>query len=142
MNKALCSMFAVLVLTSCLLAQTNQAAMAAKPHQVRQGEQVTIQVSVSPAPNVSGRVSVFVAPEGSTATSWNGGVGIGSGQTNVSDIGISIPIDATLGTWRVLSVRFQPPNSQEKELKFSGSTTFEVVKREAVLPTSADVQVK
>jgi len=85
---------------------------------------------------------VLVAPEGSTATSWSGGNGIGPGQTNVGEIGIGIPIDATLGTWRVFSVRFQPPNSQEKELKLSGSTTFEVIKREAVLPNAADVQVK
>jgi len=44
MNKTLSSIFASLAFTSCLLAQTNQAAMTAKPRQVKQGEQVTIQV--------------------------------------------------------------------------------------------------
>lgn len=72
MSRALWSMVAVLFVSSCLLAQANQAAMAASPHKVKQGEQVTIQVNVSPAPNVAGSVEVYVAPEGSTSAVASG----------------------------------------------------------------------
>jgi hypothetical protein len=142
MTKTLLSVFAVLFLAPCLVAQTNQAAMAASPREVKQGEQVTIQVKVSPAPNVGGRLDVFVAADGSTSPSVNGGNGIGPGQTSTGDIGITIPIDAKLGHWRVIKVVFQAGNSPQHELTISGSPVFDVVKRETVLPTSADVQVK
>jgi hypothetical protein len=145
LRKTLLSMFAVLFLASFLEAQTNQAAMAANPHQVKQGEQVKIQVSVSPSPNVPGTVTVFVAPEGSTETSWPGGNGVGPGQTAVGEIGITIPVDGRIGRWQVFSVRFRPAGngSPERDLKFSPEgTAFEVIKRETVVPTSANVQVK
>ena len=142
MNRTLATALAVLLFGSGLLAQSNQATMGASPHKVKQGEEIRFQVRVSPGSNVSGSVNVFIAPEGSTALNLNGGNGLSSGQTNVGDIGITIPIDATLGTWRVIKLRFQPPNSPPSDLALSGSTTFEVVKRDTVLPTSADVQVK
>ena len=132
----------VLLFGSGLVAQSNQATMGASPHKVKQGEEIRFQVRVSPGSNVSGSVNVFIAPEGATALNLNGGNGLSSGQTNVGDIGITIPIDATVGTWRVIKVRFQPPNSPPSDLTVSGSTIFEVVKRDTVLPTSADVQVK
>ncbi len=142
MNKALWSMFAALFFSSCLLAQTNQAAMATSPHKVKQGEQVTISVKVSPAPNVPGRLDIYVAPEGSTSLGVNGGNGLSAGQSTAGDIGITIPIDAKLGEWKVIRVVFQPGSSAQHELTISGSAVFEVVKHDTVLPTSADVQVK
>jgi len=142
MKQTLFAAFAALILGSGALAQSNQATMAATPHKVKQGEQVTIQVKINPAPNVPGRVDVWVAPEGSTAFTSNGGNGVSPGQTSVGDIGINVPVDATLGAWKVIKVSFQPPGSPQHELAISGDTIFEVVKREAVLPTSADVQVK
>jgi hypothetical protein len=142
MKKTLLTAFAVPLLATGLLAQSNQATMGASPHKVKQGEEIKFQVMVSPRSNVSGSVNVFIGPEGSTALNLNGGNGLTLGQTNVGDIGITIPIDATLGTWRVVKVRFQPANSPPSDLAVSGSTTFEVVKRDTVLPTSADVQVK
>jgi hypothetical protein len=142
MRRTLWSMYAVLFLSSCLLAQANQAAMAASPHEVKQGEQVTIQVKVNPAPNVGGRLDVYVAPEGSTSLGVNGGNGVSPGQTSAGDIGITIPIDAKLGHWKVIKVVFQPGSSAQHELTISGNPVFEVVKRDTVLPTSADVQVK
>lgn len=117
--------------------------MTAKPREVKQGEQVTIHVKISPGTfNVGGRVDVFVAPEGSTSPSYNGGNGVGPGQTDVGDVGITVPVDAKLGPWKVFQVRFQPANAAPKDLTISGNTTFQVLKREAVLPTGADVQVK
>lgn len=142
MNRGLATALAVLLFGSGLLAQSNQATMIANPHKVRQGEEITFQVKINPGSNVAGSVNVFIAPEGTTALNLNGGNGLGSGQTNVGDIGITIPIDATLGSWRVIKVRFQPPNSAARDLAVSGSTIFEVVKRDTVLPTSANVQVK
>jgi hypothetical protein len=60
----------------------------------------------------------------------------------VGAIGITLPIDAKLGHWRVIAVRFQPANSTPHDLTISGSPIFDVAKRDTVLPTSADVQVK
>jgi hypothetical protein len=142
MRRILCSVFAFLLLGSWLIAQAKQAAMAASPHGVKQGEQVTIQVKVNPAPNVAGRLEVFVGPEGSTSLGVNGGNGVGPGQTSVGDIGITIPIDGKIGHWSVIKVVFQPASSAQHELTISGTPVFDVVKRDAVLPTSADVQVK
>lgn len=133
--------FLFLALSSASLAQ-NKAGIAANPHKVKQGEQVTIQVKVSPAPNVAGRVDVFVAPEGSSTLNYNGGQGISPGQTSANEIGITIPVDGRLGNWKVVKVSFQPQNSPVQELSVSGSTIFEVVKRDTVLPTTADVVVK
>ena len=142
MSKTRWSMLAGLFLSSCVLAQTNQAAMAATPHTVKQGEQVLIHVKVNPSPSVGGRLDVFIAPEGSKTLNVNGGTGLAPGQTGAVDIGIPIPIDGKVGNWKVIVVRFQPQNSPPNELTLSGNITFEVEKREIVLPTSADVQVK
>jgi hypothetical protein len=132
----------VLLYGSALLAQAGHATMATSPRKVKQGEQVSIQVKVSPAPNVLGRVDVYVAPEGSTALNVNGGNGVGPGQETVGEIGITIPIDAKLGDWRVIKIVFQPGSSGQHDLTILGNTTFEVIKRETVLPTSAEIQVK
>jgi hypothetical protein len=142
MSRVLRFLFAVSLFSSSLLAQVNQAAMTATPHKVKQGEQVTIQIKINPAPNVGGRVDVFVAPDGSSSPTYNGGNGVGPGQTNVGEIGITIPVDAKLGNWKVVQVGFQPANSARSDLVITGKVTFEVVKREAVLPTSAEVEVK
>lgn len=142
MKRPIWPVFAVLFLGSYSLAQTNQAAMTATPHEVKQGEQVMIQVKISPAPNIAGRVDVFAAPEGLTSPTVIGGNGVSPGQTNVGEIGITMPVDAKLGRWRVVEVRFQPGNSASHDLTISGTPIFEVVKRDTVLPTSADVQVK
>jgi hypothetical protein len=142
MRTIIWSTFLALLLCTSAPSQSTQAAMAASPHKVKQGEQVTIQVKVNPAPNVPGRVDVWVAQEGSTSLNNNGGNGVSPGQTSVGEIGITVPVDAKLGAWKVIKVSFQPPGSSQRELAISGDTIFEVVKREAVFPTSADVQVK
>jgi hypothetical protein len=89
MKKTLLTAFAVPLLATGLLAQSNQATMGASPHKVKQGEEIKFQVMVSPRSNVSGSVNVFIGPEGSTALNLNGGNGLTLGQTNVGDIGIS-----------------------------------------------------
>jgi hypothetical protein len=142
MNRIFACFFAVLVLGSCLSAQTNQAAMSTRPHQVKQGEVVRIDVNVSPVPNISGAVAVFVAPEGSTVLNVGGNRAVTSGQASVSGLEITIPTDAQLGNWKVVKVLFQPQSSPQHDLAISGSTTFEVVKRETVVPTSANVDVR
>jgi hypothetical protein len=60
MNKTVPTAFAVLLLGTGLLAQSNQAPMGASPHKVKQGVEITFQVMVSPGSNVSGSVNVFM----------------------------------------------------------------------------------
>ncbi|HZQ19977.1 MAG TPA: hypothetical protein VFA90_14770 [Terriglobales bacterium] len=115
--------------------------MSAHPKQVKQGEQILIDVTINPAPNVAGRLYVFASPVGEKAMNYSGAGGISPGKTQ-AELGINIPIDGKLGEWKVEGVRFQPENSPEKELTISGNINFEVVKRETILPSTADVQVK
>jgi len=141
MKKSLELMLAVLIFAAPSLAQGSQANAGASPHSVKQGEVVTIHVKVKPAPDVAGHLDVFVAPDGSSTPTANGGDGLGPGG-DTRDINIAIPIDGKLGNWKVVGVRFQPTNSSPQDLTVSGNITFEVVKRQAVVPTTADVQVK
>ena len=67
---------------------------------------------------------------------------MGAGQTNVSEFGLMLPTDARLGKWKVGQVAFRPTNDAPRDLAVSGNVVFEVIKRETVLPTSADVEVK
>src|SRR6185437_9104659 len=87
MSKAKWSTLPILFCSFFLAAQTNQAAMSAHPKQVKQGEQVTIAVKLSPVSNVPGRVDVFVGPEGSNERNIVGGNGVGPGQSVVGEIG-------------------------------------------------------
>jgi hypothetical protein len=70
-----------------------------------------------------------------------GSYGVNPGATSV-DTYTTVPTDAKLGTWKVVKVRFQPQSSPAADLTITGSTTFEVIERKTVLPTTADVQVK
>ena len=59
------SVFPMLFLCSFLIAQENKAATLIKTPKVKQGEQVVIQIKVTPAANVSGQLDVFVQPKAS-----------------------------------------------------------------------------
>jgi hypothetical protein len=141
MSKVSRLAFVVLLCSPWLFAQAGQASMAVQPPKVKQGEQVSIQITVSPAPNVGGWIDPVIAPEDNSNRVDGVHMYLQAGQTTIG-VSMNIPVDAKLGNWKVMQVSFRPESSSGKDLKITGNVAFEVIKRETVLPTSADVQVK
>jgi hypothetical protein len=136
------SVLPILFCSLFLAAQTNQAATAVHSTKVKQGDRVIVAVKVNPAPNVAGTLGISVAPEGDNSAAITYGVGLAPGQSHSGEAGIPIPANGKIGQWKVIQVSFAPTNSPSQNLTISGNLRFEVVKRDTVLPTNADVEVK
>jgi hypothetical protein len=142
MKRKVSLLLAVLFVGSYLLAQaTPQALLAARPPKVEQGKQVIITVKIAPPSNIAGNVFVSIAPDSQPSQQFSLHNGVGAGATS-TEMGTIIPPDGKLGLWKVVNVRFEPPNSTAKDLTITGDTSFEVIERKTVLPTTAEVQVK
>jgi hypothetical protein len=143
MRRALSLSFVICALIANVEAQGGQpqAGVSARQKQIEQGKEVIFTVKLSPTPTVGGSVWVHAAPASEPTKIVQGQNGVSAGQSS-TEMGATIPIDGKPGPWKVVSVYFQPPNGGQTELTLTDTATFEVVKREVVLPKTADVQVK
>ena len=124
------------------IASAQDAAMKPKLHEVRQGEVIPFSITVKPAPNVSGSLSISMKSDTSEMLT-NGGVSIGANQTSIDSLNVTIPIDATIGKWTVTQVIFNPgPGGKAKNLNLEDMPSFVVTERKTVEPDSAMVEVK
>lgn len=120
---------------------SGQAAAAVRMEnaKVTQGENMTMDVTVDPAPNLSGSIYVRVLPDGAT----NGGItlncGVGSSQRSCT-VGARMPLDAKVGRWVVSEIGFVPLAGAPKPLRQHGDSSFEVIEHgPIVLPDSGTI---
>ena len=142
MRKISGVLFFVTIFSACVMAQTAepQAAMSAHQRRVEQSKDIEFTVKVSPTPNVPGDISIIVVPEsGPERLPAHNGVG---SDMATAEMGVTIPVGATLGKWKIAKVFFQPTGQAPIELSVKDEVTFEVIKYEAKLPSSATVEVK
>jgi hypothetical protein len=135
-------LLAVVVLCSCAIAQDTQASMTVRSPKVEQGKPVSFLVKVSPTPNVSGAAIISVSPVGGSPSEWLSMSGSVGPERTEMQAEVQVPVNARLGKWKVERVIFRVPGSADTELRIEGNIQFEVVERKAVLPTTADVQVR
>ena len=110
-----------------------------KTKEIRQGDTLSMDVSVDRAPNLDGRILVRISPDG-------GGLQIEMNCTLNRDetkcqTGTRLPLDAKLGKWVIKAISFQSfAQAPEKELAKSGSLFFQVTQhQEIILPNKATV---
>jgi hypothetical protein len=124
-------------------AESGQTTAGVSTHekQVEQGKEIVVVITLTPTPTVRGSVWIHLSSESEPDKYVQGQNGIQPGQASV-EMGAMIPIDAEPGPWKVVGVWFEPPNSEQKKLTLTDKVSFQVVKREVVLPQTATVQVK
>ena len=124
----------------------SQAAATTKQTSVEQGGQVKVTVKLNPAPSMPGQVAIVLASkEDSSSPQALANSGVSANQ-NETDMTVQIPYNGTPGTWGIRSIDFRPIPSNGTEvynLNIAGKPlTFEVVNAKAVVPKSADVQIR
>jgi hypothetical protein len=139
--KTVATIVAMFLFASVASAQT-QAAMATKLHEVKQGAVIPFDITVKPAPNLQGHVTLY-AKSDTSGMETNAGQGINPDQSAIQSFALTIPTNATTGKWTVARVMFRPDaGGPEKSLNVALLPSFEVVERKAVEPDSAVVEVK
>jgi hypothetical protein len=138
--KTLATIVTMLLFASIVSGQ--DAALKPKLHEVKQGEAIPFNITVKPAPNVGGSLTIY-AKSVSSDMKISGGQGMGPNQNTIDNLALSIPIDGTPGKWTVTRVTFTPsPGGTIKDLNVADLPSFEVVERKTVEPDSAVVEVK
>jgi len=110
-----------------------------KAREIRQGDNIDMDVSVDRAPSVDGTIYVHVGPEGGAdQLTLSCGLNKESTRCQASN---RVPLDAKLGNWTIIRISFQPlASSPEKDLAKNGDLSFQVVPHGSVtLPDSATV---
>jgi hypothetical protein len=106
---------------------------------IPQGDNISMDLTLDRAPNVSGSIGVTAFPEGAV----NGGISMGCNITSGSakcTAGVSVPLDAKLGKWVISEITFKPYAGTAKTLAKHGDTSFEVVAHgQLILPDGATV---
>lgn len=121
------------------ISRGQSAAVNVKSKEIRQGDNVTMEVTVDKAPNLDGKIYVAAAPIDSKdeiGLTCN----LNSGSTTCQ-VGGPVPLDAKLGKWAVTRVVFQTLAPEKpKTLLQHGEASFQVVARtDVVQPDSATV---
>lgn len=106
------------------------------------GEVIPFSITVKPAPNTGGAVTIY-AKSTTSEMQTNAGQGIAPNQNSIDNLGLTIPIDGTPGKWAVTRVTFTPSaGGAVKSLNVATLPSFEVIERKSVEPDSAVVEVK
>jgi hypothetical protein len=121
------------------ISQGQVATAEVKTKEIRQGDTLSMDVSVDRAPNLDGRIVVRISPDG-------GGLQIemnctlNRGETKCQT-GTRLPLDAKLGKWMITAISFQSfAQAPVRELVKGGSLFFQVTQhQEIILPNNATV---
>jgi len=110
-----------------------------KAKEIRQGDNIDMDISVDRAPSVDGTIYVHVGPDGDTDELILN-CGLGKDATKCQASG-RVPVDAKLGKWTIRKISFQTlAPAPEKELAKNGDLSFQVVPHGILtLPDSATV---
>jgi hypothetical protein len=121
-----------------------KAEMQIASDKIKQGSQVTFQVTLDRASNVDGGVFITIVPEGGVSgysLEFNRGMSAKEAKTTIS---AQLPFDAKIGEWTVTQVSFHPSGGLPiQQLTKSGELSFEVIEHGPLaFPTGASIQIR
>jgi len=113
-----------------------------KTKEVRQGEDLSMDISVDRAPNFYGVVKVYVGPVESAESITQINCGLGKDQ-KTCQTRTTLPPDTKLGKWNVKKITFKSGlETSEEELKMNDEVSFHVVAHgEVIDPRSATINI-
>jgi hypothetical protein len=130
-------LFGIVVHTS----KGQSATAQMKTKEVRQGDNLYMDISVDRAPNFYGTIKVYVAQvESESKIQLN--CSLGKDKTTCQ-AGTTLPPDTKLGKWTVKKIAFQSGlETSEEELKLNDEVSFHVVAHgEVINPRSATINI-